>query len=201
MVQPGGAARPDDPRRARGHARVRSAARGVRIPSSRARHGSLRPVGPRAGHDERGHHDGPGPDGHGARAWRPTDYPAWSCGSGWSRASSRRSSSAAVPVARRGSGRGRPARRARARGRPLERLLFGTMHLMLPVRWRRHRHGRRHRAVRDGARIRLRDSARPDGQSPSRHCAHVAFNAGGFVAGVIYVIAYRVTTGQLPPTL
>ena len=31
--------------------------------------------------------------------------------------------------------------------------------------------------------------------------AHVAFNVGGFVAGVIYGIAYRVTTGQLPPAL
>jgi membrane protease YdiL (CAAX protease family) len=29
--------------------------------------------------------------------------------------------------------------------------------------------------------------------------AHVMFNVGGFLAGVIYTIAYRVATGQLPP--
>ncbi len=30
--------------------------------------------------------------------------------------------------------------------------------------------------------------------------AHVMFNVGGFLAGVIYTIAYRVATGQMPPT-
>jgi membrane protease YdiL (CAAX protease family) len=30
--------------------------------------------------------------------------------------------------------------------------------------------------------------------------AHMMFNIGGLVAGVIYTIAYRVATGQLPPT-
>ena len=28
--------------------------------------------------------------------------------------------------------------------------------------------------------------------------AHVLFNIGGFLAGVIYTIAYRITTGNLP---
>jgi membrane protease YdiL (CAAX protease family) len=28
--------------------------------------------------------------------------------------------------------------------------------------------------------------------------AHVMFNVGAFLAGVIYVIAYRVATGQMP---
>lgn len=30
--------------------------------------------------------------------------------------------------------------------------------------------------------------------------AHVMFNVGGVVAGVIYTIAYRIVTGHLPPT-
>lgn len=31
--------------------------------------------------------------------------------------------------------------------------------------------------------------------------AHIAFNFGGAIGGAIYVIAYRVTTGTLPPFL
>ena len=55
------------------------------------------------------------------------------------------------------------------------------------------------RAIGDGLGFVCAEARPRTGSLRPAIAAHVLFNGGGFVGGVIYTIAYRVATGHLPP--